>query len=94
MDPTATPLLTDLYPLNMLQACPEPGETAAASVPAERLYGIPVFATMAHSFMQALDAFAHARPDNLVILIGTDDAGAAARKVVRLARVQKTRDGL
>jgi nicotinate phosphoribosyltransferase len=59
---------------------------------AGKLYGIPIYGTMAHSFVQAYDseeaafeAFARSRPDNLVLLIDTYDTEEAARKVVSLA---------
>ncbi|MCR4304440.1 MAG: nicotinate phosphoribosyltransferase, partial [Gallionella sp.] len=55
---------------------------------------------MAHSFVQAHDGemlafehFAHAQPDNVVLLIDTYDTEAAARKVVALAP-QLERDGI
>ena len=55
-------------------------------------FGIPLFGTMAHSFVQAHDDetlafehFARAQPDNVVLLIDTYDTEAAARKVVALA---------
>jgi nicotinate phosphoribosyltransferase len=63
-----------------------------ATMLAEKLYGIPTFGTMAHSFIQAHDreseafeAFAKSRPQNLTILIDTYDTEAAAKKVVALA---------
>lgn len=68
------------------------GFTGTATVQAGMEFGIPLFGTMAHSFvqahdneMQAFEHFAHAQPDNVVLLIDTYDTEAAARKVVALA---------
>jgi nicotinate phosphoribosyltransferase len=66
--------------------------SGSATVLAGLLYGVPVYGTMAHSFVQAHDEelgaferFAHAQPDNVVLLIDTYDTEAAAEKVVALA---------
>ncbi len=68
------------------------GFGGTATVLAGRDFGIPLYGTMAHSFIEAFDdemaafaAFARARPDNLVLLLDTYDTEAAARKVVALA---------
>lgn len=68
------------------------GFAGSANVLAEQRFGVPAYGTMAHSFVQAFDdeaqafeAFARARPENLVLLIDTYDTEAAARTVVRLA---------
>jgi nicotinate phosphoribosyltransferase len=72
------------------------GTATAAAAP---LYGIPVFGTMAHSFVQAhasedaaFEHFAEAFPQNAVLLIDTYDTVAAARKVAALAPRLAARD--
>lgn len=68
------------------------GFAGIATLLAERVFGIPTYGTMAHSFIQSFDdealafeTFARARPQNLTLLIDTYDTDAAARKVVALA---------
>jgi nicotinate phosphoribosyltransferase len=68
------------------------GLAGSATVLAGVLYGIPVYGTMAHAFVQAHDVeveafehFAHSQPDNVVLLLDTYDTEAAAGQVVALA---------
>jgi nicotinate phosphoribosyltransferase len=68
------------------------GLSGTATLLAERLYGIPTYGTMAHSYIEvhddeaaAFETFASSRPDNLTLLIDTYDSEAAARKIVALA---------
>ncbi|WP_375159817.1 nicotinate phosphoribosyltransferase [Bradyrhizobium sp. RDT46] len=68
------------------------GFAGTATVLAEKCFGIPTYGTMAHAFIQSFDdetaafeAFARARPKDLVLLIDTYDTEVAARKVVTLA---------
>ncbi|HLB79467.1 MAG TPA: nicotinate phosphoribosyltransferase [Dongiaceae bacterium] len=68
------------------------GFAGTATTLAEAMFGIPIYGTMAHSFIQAHDdeteafeSFARSRPQNLILLIDTYDTEAGARKVVALA---------
>jgi len=68
------------------------GFTGSATVLAESLFGVPVFGTMAHSFIQAhpieheaFKHFADAQPNNVILLIDTYHTEEGARKVVALA---------
>ena len=68
------------------------GFAGTATVLAGEQFGIPLFGTMAHSFIEAFadeseafETFARTRPDNVVLLLDTYDTLAAARKVVALA---------
>ncbi|MBZ0160922.1 nicotinate phosphoribosyltransferase [Candidatus Methylomirabilis sp.] len=68
------------------------GFSGTSAVAAAPQFGIPIYGTMAHSFIQAhedetaaFERFAYANPDNVVLLIDTYDTEAAAAKVVSLA---------
>lgn len=69
------------------------GFAGTATVLAGMEYDIPIYGTMAHSFVQAhtdettaFEHFALAQPENAILLIDTYDTEAAARKVVSLAQ--------
>ncbi|BAU49529.1 nicotinate phosphoribosyltransferase [Sulfurifustis variabilis] len=68
------------------------GFAGTATVLAGRRFGLQVYGTMAHSYIQAHDdeaaafeSFAIAQPGNVTLLIDTYDTEAGAAKVVRLA---------
>ena len=68
------------------------GFAGTATVLAEQRFGVPIFGTMAHSYVQAhedemaaFESFARARPENLTLLIDTYDTEEGAREVVALA---------
>ncbi|HYM04470.1 MAG TPA: nicotinate phosphoribosyltransferase [Stellaceae bacterium] len=69
------------------------GFAGTATMLAEEHFGIPLYGTMAHSFIEAHDSealafehFARARPQGVVLLIDTYDTERAAEKVVALAK--------
>jgi nicotinate phosphoribosyltransferase len=68
------------------------GFAGTATVLAGEEFSIPLYGTMAHSFIEAFDdevvafeTFARARPQSVVLLLDTYDTETAARKVVALA---------
>jgi nicotinate phosphoribosyltransferase len=68
------------------------GFSGTATVSANAAFGVPVYGTMAHSFIQAHDDeaeafanFARHQSQNVVLLLDTYDTEAAAHKVVTLA---------
>jgi len=70
------------------------GFGGTATVLAGKRFGIPLYGTMAHSYVQAHEResdafldFARAHPDNTTLLIDTYDTEAGAQKVVELVPV-------
>ena len=68
------------------------GFSGSATILAGAAFDVPLFGTMAHSFIQAhgdemsaFEHFAQSHPENTVLLIDTYDTEAAAEKVVELA---------
>jgi nicotinate phosphoribosyltransferase len=69
------------------------GFSGTATILALKEFGIPIYGTMAHSYVQshddersAFESFARSRPDQLTLLIDTYDTEGAAHKVVALAK--------
>jgi len=76
------------------------GFAGTSAVLAAPRFGVPLYGTMAHSFIEAHDDellafehFARVRPDDLVLLIDTYDTEAAAHKLIDLAE-RLARDGI
>lgn len=68
------------------------GFAGTATTLAASTFGIPIYGTMAHSFVQAFgseaaafEAFARSRPEGLILLLDTYDTEAAAHEVAALA---------
>jgi nicotinate phosphoribosyltransferase len=68
------------------------GFAGTATVEAGRRFGIPLYGTMAHSYVQAhadealaFGSFVRAQPENAILLIDTYDTERAARRVVELS---------
>lgn len=76
------------------------GFTGSSTVLAGQRFGVPVFGTMAHSFiqahaseLQAFERFARSHPQGVTLLIDTYDTEAAARKLAQLGP-RLARDGI
>ena len=74
------------------------GFAGSATVLAGQRYGVPVFGTMAHSYIEAhelesdaFEQFSLSQPGSVTLLIDTYDTEAAAAKVVALASSLKAR---
>lgn len=74
------------------RACYIAGFSGSSNVLASQRFGIPMYGTMAHSYVMAHDdertafeRFARSQPDDIVLLIDTYDTETAAETVVELA---------
>ncbi len=74
------------------------GFTGSATVLAGQRFDVPIFGTMAHSYIEAheleteaFERFAESHPDNVTLLIDTYDTEAAAARVVALAPALRSR---
>ncbi len=83
------------------RACYIAGFAGTSTVSAAPSFDIPVFGTMAHSFVQshddesqAFEHFAHTQPDNVVLLIDTYDTERAAEYVVERVAPRLRRAGI